>query len=178
MRIHNLGPCGLSGMPDERIVDAPAACNGETGGADEARNLRGVACRPEAGERQPKRSAEEEAPSRQARRKGRAAAQDAQAAGETQDAHDEDAANEAMPTAARPREKRLRRTIRMKSTMQRRAPRPIRRKSPATRTRAAAAKRSRSAKAAATRRQSPKPQPTGRRRARRFRTRSKNSSMP
>ncbi|MDO4443875.1 MAG: HNH endonuclease [Slackia sp.] len=26
MRIHSLGPCGLSGMPDERIMEAPAGC--------------------------------------------------------------------------------------------------------------------------------------------------------
>lgn len=30
MRIHNLGPCGLSGMPDERIIEASAACEGGT----------------------------------------------------------------------------------------------------------------------------------------------------
>lgn len=92
MRIHNLGPCGLSGMPDERIVDAPAACDGETGGADEPETYAGshVALKPASDNRS-------EAPKKKRRRgkrggKGRAAAQDAQAAGETQDAHDEDAA--------------------------------------------------------------------------------------
>lgn len=29
LRIHNLGPCALSGLPDERIVDAPAGCKAE-----------------------------------------------------------------------------------------------------------------------------------------------------
>lgn len=29
LRIHNLGPCALSGLPDERIVDAPAGCEAE-----------------------------------------------------------------------------------------------------------------------------------------------------
>lgn len=81
MRIHNLGPCGLSGMPDERIVDAPAACDGETGGADEPETYAGshVALKPASDNRS-------EAPKKKRRRgkrggKGRAAAQDAQAAG-------------------------------------------------------------------------------------------------
>ena len=34
LRIHNLGPCALSGLPDERIVDAPAGCEAEGEGPE------------------------------------------------------------------------------------------------------------------------------------------------
>ena len=47
LRIHNLGPCALSGLPDERIVDAPAGCEGE---GEEPETFAGahVALKPEA----------------------------------------------------------------------------------------------------------------------------------
>ena len=46
LRIHNLGPCALSGLPDERIVDAPAGCEAE---GEEPETYAGahVALRPE-----------------------------------------------------------------------------------------------------------------------------------
>ena len=49
LRIHNLGPCALSGLPDERIVDAPAGCEGEGEGEEpETFAEHHVALKPEA----------------------------------------------------------------------------------------------------------------------------------
>lgn len=63
LRIHGLGPCGLSGLPDARIVDAPA---GHENGGEEAETFTGahVALKPEGSE-------DESKPCKKKRRRGK-----------------------------------------------------------------------------------------------------------